>query len=185
MRCAYILTLLCLALAQAACNFQNRGLVINEVMASNDNAWHDEWGEDEDYIELVNTTGHAIRLGGYVLGDASGKRSALPDVELKSGEVYMLVADAAPEQGPNHLPFRISSKGDVLVLGDAHGFAVERVELPPLGINATVQRFPNGRGELVVCDYASPAADNGPSCAALEHETAKKKKSKTKAPRLD
>ena len=156
-----------------ACNFQNRGLVINEVMSSNDNAWHDEWGEDEDYVEVVNTAGHAIWIGGYVLGDGSGERASLPDVELKPGEVYMLVADAAPEQGPQHLPFRLSSKGDVLVLGDAHGFAVERVELPLLAINATLQRFPNASGELEVCESASPGHANGEQCAPPKKSKAK------------
>jgi hypothetical protein len=153
-------------LLMSGCNFRNRGLVINEVMTSNDNAWHDEWGEDEDYIEVANTADHAIRLGGYVITDGSGKRARLPDVELPAGQVYMLIADAAPEQGPQHLPFRISSTGDVLVLGDAHGFAVERLEVPALAINATLQRFPNGKGELTVCDQASPARDNGTACVA-------------------
>jgi hypothetical protein len=153
-------------LSLAACNFQNRGLVINEVMASNDNAWHDEWGEDEDYVEVINASDRTIKIGGYVLTDGSGERSRLPDIELKPGELYMLVADKSPEQGPHHLPFRLSSTGDTLVLGDAHGFAVERLELPVLGINATLQRFPNGRGELVVCEHPSPARDNGAACAA-------------------
>ncbi len=157
---------LAIASVLSACNFRNRGLVINEVMASNDNAWHDEWGEDEDYIEVANTADHAIRLRGYVITDGSGKRARLPDVELAPGEVYMLVADAAPEQGPQHLPFRISSTGDVLVLGDAHGFAVERLELPALAVNATLQRFPSGKGELTPCDHASPARPNGVACAA-------------------
>ena len=173
MQRAHALALACLTLV--ACNFQNRGLVINEVMASNDNAWHDEWGEDEDYIEVVNTADHSIRIGGYVLADASGKRAPLPDVTLKSGELYMLVADAAPEQGPAHLPFRISAKGDVLALGDAHGFAVERIELPALGINATLQRFPNGSGELVPCESPSPGAANGDRCAPPKKKAAKAK----------
>lgn len=176
MRRAHITALGCLALA--ACNAQNRGLVINEVMASNDSFWEDEWGEDEDYIEVANTASHAIRLGGYVLTDSSGKRSILPDVELASGAVYMLIADASPEQGPQHLSFRISAKGDVLVLGDAHGFAVERIEVPPLAVNATLQRFPNARGELVVCEHGSPALPNGPSCSVLGSGSAKKKKKK-------
>lgn len=147
------------------CNIQNRGLEINEVMTSNDNAWHDEWGEDEDYIELVNTTDHPIHIGGYVLTDASGKRGVLPDVELKPAEVFMMVADASPEQGPQHLPFKLSSSGDVLVLGNAHGFAVDRLELPALAINSTLQRF---HGELLVCDHGTPGAPNGSSCSTQE-----------------
>jgi hypothetical protein len=163
-----------LSLALSACNFRNRGLVINEVMASNDNAWHDEWGEDEDYIEVANTAGRAIRLGDYVITDASGKRARLPEVELRPGQVYMLIADGAPEQGPQHLPFRLSSTGDVLVLGDAHGFAVERLELPALAINATLQRFPSGQGELEICEHASPGEINGASCAVNKARAAKR-----------
>lgn len=168
-----LVLVLALCSASSACNVRNRGLVINEVMASNDNAWHDEWGEDEDYVEVANTADHAIDLGGYVLTDGSGKRARLPDVELRAGQVYMLVADGAPEQGPQHLPFRLSSAGDVLVLGDAHGFAVERLELPALAINATLQRFPSGQGALEVCEHASPGVANGESCAAHEQRAPK------------
>lgn len=168
---AIVLALSCAALS--ACNFRNRGLVVNEVMASNDNAWHDEWGEDEDYIEVINTADHPIAIGGYVLTDGSGKRARLPDLTLKPGQLYMMVADAAPEQGPQHLPFRISSTGDVLVLGDAHGFAVERIELPALGINATLQRFPNGSGELQPCEHATPGTANGPTCTAARGDRPK------------
>ena len=163
-----LLSMLLLAVLISGCNFHNRGLVINEVMATNDNAWHDEWGEDEDYIELLNTADRAVDLSGYVLTDASGKRARLPDEQLQPGETFMMVADGSPEQGPHHLPFKISSTGDVLVLGDAHGFAVERLELPPLAINATLQRFPDGKGELVPCEHASPAAPNGASCPATK-----------------
>jgi len=115
---------------------------------------------------VINASDRTIRIGGYVLTDGSGKRARLPDIELKPGELHMLVADASPEQGPQHLPFRISSTGDTLVLGNAHGFAVERLDIPVLGINATLQRFPNGRGELMVCEHPSPALDNGAACAA-------------------
>lgn len=164
---AVIAWLAWLALSSAAaCNAGNRGLVINEVMASNDKAWHDEWGQDEDYVELVNASSRAIWIRGYVLTDGSGKRGRLPDVELAPGEIIMLVADGAPEQGPHHLPFRLSATGEVLVLGDAHGFAVERVELPPLGVNATFQRFPDARGELQVCEHPTPGAPNGERCGA-------------------
>jgi hypothetical protein len=154
------------ALALAfGCNFGERGLVVSEIVSTNDNLWLDEWGQDEDYIELRNASDKTIRLGGYVIGDGSGKRAQLPDRTLEPGAVVMLVADGTPEQGAHHLPFKLSSLGDVLVLGDAHGFAVERVELPALGINEALMRFDRKDAPLVLCKRPSPNAPNGAKCA--------------------
>jgi hypothetical protein len=154
---ALLLSLTC------GCNFSERGLVISEVVTTNDNLWLDEWGQDEDYIELRNTADKPIRVGGYAVADGSGKRAHLPERTLAPGAVMMLVADGTPEQGAHHLPFKLSSEGDVLVLGDAHGFAVERIELPALGINEALMRF-DTNGALVPCKHPSPNAPNGAKC---------------------
>lgn len=168
---ARLLACALIACMTGACNSAEHGLVINEIVSVNDGAWADEWGEDEDYIELVNTSNKPIRTGGYVLSDDSGKRAKLPDRELRPGEMMLLVADGSPEQGPMHLPFKISSQGDVLILGDAHGFAVERVEVPALAINEALLRVPHALGDLVRCSGLSPGKSNGRVCGAPSNPT--------------
>jgi hypothetical protein len=64
------------------------------------------------------------------------------------------------------LPFKLSSRGDLLVLGDAHGFAVERVEVPALAINEGLIRIPHATGELIRCSGLSPGKSNGNVCGA-------------------
>src|SRR5258706_8722076 len=60
------------------------GLRINEVMTANDGAWVDEAGQTDDFIELVNTSDHAISLSDFALSDKPGKATALPEVMVEA-----------------------------------------------------------------------------------------------------
>jgi hypothetical protein len=154
----------CIGLAVVACGEAQPGLAINEIVSVNDGLWVDESGEDDDYVEIVNTADVPVSTAHYVLGDASGVRAALPLRVLQPGELLLLVADATPQQGPLHLPFKISGRGEVLVLGDARGWAIERVAVPPLNVNEALARLPHGTGRLSRCGRPSPGRPNGQTC---------------------
>jgi hypothetical protein len=147
-----------------ACGEAQPGLAINEIVSVNDGIWVDEAGEDDDYVEIVNTARVPVSTAHYVLGDGSGVRAALPLRMLKPGELLLLVADATPQQGPLHLPFKISGRGDVLVLGNARGWAIDRVEVPPLEVNEALARLPSGTGQMSRCGRPSPGRPNGQTC---------------------
>jgi hypothetical protein len=139
-------------------------LRINELMSSNDGAWLDEQGEADDFIELLNTGDATLELSDYVLGDRPGHAWRLPSWQLAPRAIVVLWADDEPEQGPLHLPFKLSASGDELLLGRDQGTAVDRAQLPALAPNESYARLPDGAGAFEPCRYATPERSNGESC---------------------
>lgn len=139
-------------------------LAINEVMADNDGAWIDETGEADDWIELINRGSESIEPGDFWLQDGSGTRVRLRGVSLAPGERRLLWADGDERQGDAHLPFKLSSTGEQLVVTDEEGHAVDQVSVPALDTNEALARFPDGDGAFTACRYATPVRENGQSC---------------------
>ncbi|HEX5100209.1 MAG TPA: lamin tail domain-containing protein, partial [Polyangiaceae bacterium] len=142
---------------------QPKDLRINEVVSNNEGVYVDERGEADDYVELINVSDHTLRLSEYVLIDHSGANS-LPSLELAPGELQVLWADEAPEQGRLHLGFRISAAGEELVLQKNTGEELDRVLVPPLADHHAYVRMPDGTGAFSDCSWASPNRENGSSC---------------------
>ncbi len=139
-------------------------LRINELMANNEGAWIDELGETDDWLELVNTGAAPLSLDGYRLGDEEDSLHPLPDVTLAPGERLVVWADGRPDQGPLHLPFRLSSLGEtVYLVSPTHRLAdrvVAGVALP----NESLARLGDGDGPFRTCGWATPSRANGEVC---------------------
>lgn len=143
-------------------------LAINEVMSQNDGAWIDERGATSDWIELVNYGPSALDLAAYWLEDSSGRRTRLSGGALGPLERRLVWADGDAGRGAGHLPFKLSSEGDWLVLSNASGVVLDELVVPALGPNEVLARFPDTSGAPSVCRYASPLRDNGASCVPPE-----------------
>lgn len=70
------------------------GIIINEVMNSNSSYLAQNGGKYYDWIELKNNSTININLGEYYLttNENSKQMYKLPDVTLKSGEFYIIIA---------------------------------------------------------------------------------------------
>lgn len=143
-------------------------LRINEVMTGNDGAWVDEIGETDDFVELINIGQRPLALGEYYLGDKAGKATRLPDLTLGPGRTVLLWADDTPEQGPLHLPFKLSSSGDRVLLWSSSCELVDRIDVPELPRSESYARLPDGTGEPSICRYATPERLNGATCEPPE-----------------
>ena len=139
-------------------------LVINEIVSANEGAAIDEIGEADDYIELANLGPGPAQLARYAIVDASGSRADLPELSVPAGGVVVLWADDAPEQGPLHLPFKVSSGGDAIALERDDGSVADSVAVPRLAPNDAFVRMPSASGELAVCRFASPGRVNPDRC---------------------
>ncbi|WP_437521833.1 PEP/pyruvate-binding domain-containing protein [Sorangium sp. So ce726] len=139
-------------------------LRINEVMTGNDGAWVDEVGETDDFIELMNIGQRALDLGEYSLSDKSGKATSLPRMTLGPGRTVLFWADDTPEQGPLHLPFKLSNSGARVALWSASCQLADLVNVPELPRSESYARLPDGTGELSICRYATPERENGETC---------------------
>ncbi len=141
------------------------GLVINEIMASNDGTWVDEQGSVDDWIELYNRSQRPIRLAEFTLEGKSGSAVPLPDVELAPGAVVLLWADDEPEQGALHLPLKLKKEGETLRLRRAKdGVLADRVRWLDLPTDVSEARLPDGLGDFTRCRYATPTRLNGKTC---------------------
>jgi hypothetical protein len=146
-------------------------LRINEVMAANEGAWIDERGETNDYVELVNRGEATLDLSDFYLADAAGVRARLGGPRLSPGERRLIWADDDERRGSVHLPFKLSSTGDRLVLTDAWQRVVDEVTTVALAGNEVLARFPDASGPFAVCRYATPLRDNGSECVPPDPPT--------------
>ncbi|MBR6689841.1 MAG: CotH kinase family protein [Bacilli bacterium] len=88
-------------------------LIINEVMNNNYSYLPHNGNEYYDWIELKNNSNKSINLKDYYLTNSTNtmQKYNLPDIELKSGEIYVLMASGDTNLSNNsytHINFKIS-----------------------------------------------------------------------------
>ncbi len=120
-------------------------LVINEIMASNQGAYADSYGELYDWIELYNGTDTDISLLNYSLNDQELGNNIwmFPDVTIKSGEylVIYLTGLVMEEKDGLYVPFALNKDGgEVITLKDEKGIVIDSVPLPSLKKNTVLAR---------------------------------------------
>lgn len=146
-------------------------IVINEVLARNDAGWIDPDGDDgdpdacpehDDFVELVNRSSAPAWLTGLTLTDGSEPPEPLilPPMLLDPGARVVIAADEQPEQGPLHAPFGVSADGETLVLRDAAGFELDRVDVPALDPDIAWARYGDGGPVWREAPSPTPGAPN-------------------------
>lgn len=136
------------------------GLVINEVVTSNQLSLRDEVYGSPDWIELCNISDQSIQLGTYYITDnvaAPQKAFRLPDVLLPSGGFYLLYANN--KKGPDFIGFSLKKAGETLTLLDAHMEPISSLVVPALIRDVSYAR--RSDGSYGFCDLPTPGAANG------------------------
>ncbi|MYA15643.1 MAG: lamin tail domain-containing protein, partial [Gammaproteobacteria bacterium] len=141
-------------------------VAINELMASNTNTILDPQGDDDDWIELKNTTSATVDLSGmYLSDDASDpKKWPLPAGTSLAGEAYLLIwADDDDGDSPGlHANFKLSAKGETVVLSDSDANGNTLIDVVVFGAldeDESFGRMPNGSGAFRPLP-ATPGAAN-------------------------
>ena len=99
------------------------GLIINEVMNSNSKYLPQNGAEYYDWIELKNNSNKAILLSDYYLttNEDIKNKYQLPDVELKAGQTYILMASGDSNLSNNsykHTNFKLSEIESLYLIKD-------------------------------------------------------------------
>ena len=125
-------------------------LVINELMADNENAVADQDGEFDDWIELYNNSNTAINLDGYYLSDnaADPGQWAFPDTTILAGDYLIIWADKDIDQFGLHADFKLSASGEGLFLSDADMNLLDQISFLQQKADTSYGRIPNGRGHF-------------------------------------
>ena len=129
-------------------------IVINEIMASNDNIATDSFGEYDDWIELYNSGSQSINLEGMHLSDnlLTLDKYTFPNVILNPGDYFIVWADDDEEdQGDyNHATFNLSASGEQLYLSDSEFNILDEVIFEQQITDMGFARVPNGVGDFVI-----------------------------------
>ncbi|MAZ58724.1 MAG: hypothetical protein CMP56_04915 [Flavobacteriales bacterium] len=128
-------------------------IVINEIMAVNDNAVADEFGEFDDWIELYNKGNEPVDLSNYHLSDdiTNLGKYVFPSVTLAPDEYLIIWADDDEEdQGDFHATFNLSSSGEELYLSDPNFNIIDGFVFGQQEVDMAYARVPNGVGDFII-----------------------------------
>jgi hypothetical protein len=140
-------------------------LVLNEFMASNGTFLADEWGDFDDWIEVLNTGPGSADLTGMFLTDdlLRSTQWPIPFLILGPGERALFWADAEIGEGPRHTSFRLDSAGEAVGLFDTIINGNQLIDSIVFGEQATDRsfgRFPDGAGPWIYMATPTPTLPN-------------------------
>ena len=152
-------------------------VLINEIMASNGTYVN---GHAYDWIELYNPGKRSVDLSGWYLSDNAGQPTKwqFPSGTKIAGNSYIIVyctGDSTLTPGKNktfYADFKISSKGETILLSDQAGQEIDRVKLPRQYGCVSYGRA-NGDGSLGYFSVATPAKRNADKTFAARANTPK------------
>lgn len=147
-------------------------LLINELMATNDDVFPDENGEFEDWIEIYNPTMEAVTLSGLYLSDDPEEPTKwqIPmngeqNVTIPADGYFSFYADDAVEEGYLHTNFKLKQSGETIGLYYWNAVLEEMQTIDEITYteqtnNTSYGRLPNGGEEWEVFEVPTPNALN-------------------------
>ncbi len=145
-------------------------IVINEFMATNQDAYEDEFGEDADWIELFNREEFDVNIAGYYITDDLGEpfRWKIADgyaekTTIPATGYIVLFADRDTLQGPMHCDIKLGAEGEeiglsVTVNNEFHW--IDTISYGPQTTNVSFGRYPDGAPELLMMPQFTPGSSN-------------------------
>lgn len=130
------------------------------------NEWMADAGSSDDWIEIFNPNNQPVALGGLSLTDNLNDRARSPIPPLSfishstNGFVQFL-ADNNPQNGANHVRFRLDNDGEAIGLFNANGGLIDAITFGAQQRNVSEGRLPDGSSNTVrFAITASPAESN-------------------------
>ncbi len=144
------------------------GIVINEILALNGNWNPDEYGQFDDWVELCNTGGSPVDVGGMYITDdpARPDRWRIPDTDpaattILPGGRKLLWLDGEPQQGPLHADLRLGGDGEFIGLYAVDGITpLDSLTFGPQEENRSFGRAADGGGVWRTFVHPTPGSDN-------------------------
>ena len=139
-------------------------IVINEIMASNNSAVSDEFGEYDDWIEIYNKGENPVDLTNYHLSDdlTNLDKYTFPNITLNPNEYLIVWADDDEEdQGEWHATFKLSASGEEIYLSDSDFNILDGFSFGAQETDLGYARVPNGVGDFVIQDFTFSSNNDG------------------------
>jgi gliding motility-associated-like protein len=145
-------------------------VVINEYSCSNINTITDNNGNNEDWIELFNTSATAVNIGGYYLSDkpATPMKWMIPvgtTIPANGRRIFWASGKDVLVGGNNqHTNFKLTQmRYENIVLADASGVIIDQVALVPTQGDHSRGRITDGNATFGVFTTPTPNAANAGS----------------------
>ena len=94
-------------------------ILVNEIFADNGECCSDDFGEQEDFVEIINLSSESINLAGYYFGDLNGGTTITDDspelTTIPSGGLLVLWYDKDEDQGPLHIDAKLNNSGETII----------------------------------------------------------------------
>ena len=131
-------------------------LVINEILAINDNVVQNEFGDYADWIEIYNNTNSSLSTNELFITDDTTNllKWNIPDINIPANEYLILWADEKHNEGIKHTNFKLANGGEKLILSNNSGQIIDYLNFPTQSTNVGYARIPNGTGNFV---YNTPS----------------------------
>ncbi|MEP0546616.1 MAG: CotH kinase family protein [Rhodothermales bacterium] len=159
------LTLLLLFLAATAMPASAQGVVVNEVLASNQATLADpDFSDFGDWFELYNASQQTVDLGGAFLTDDLDEpmQWRIPDgTTLAAGAFLIVWADDGDTSATAlHTNFKLSAGGEQVGLFDASGAVIDTVSFGEQTTDISYGRYPDGSDTFALFAVPTPEAPN-------------------------
>lgn len=147
------------ALDAARLSNNSAGLYITEVLTANQSTALPGVAGRYDYVEIANLSGAPVSLAGYYLSDNPKKprKWPMPDVLIADGECTLIYCEkenvGLATDTVHYANFNLSVAGESVLLCDADGREVDRIDVPPLYDDISYGRT---RGEVGLFYYDRP-----------------------------
>jgi gliding motility-associated-like protein len=144
----------------------NSQVIINEYSCSNMNGPLDNYGENEDWIELYNTTGAPIDLTGYYLSDKSSNllKWQIPSGNIAANAYKMVMCSKRNTVNGNelHPNFNLKqTRGEWIILSNTLGNVIDSIKIVHLTqTDHSVGRSTNGAVDWKLFLTPTPNAAN-------------------------
>ena len=140
---------------------------INELMSLN-NAVPDEYEETDDWIELYNDNETGVMLEGLFISDdvTDTMKWQFPEPIFIFPKSFVVIwLDDAPEQGVYHVPFKLSSAGETIMISQLQGneiVVLDEITFGSLSENVSYGRATDGENNWVYFgEYTPNESNNG------------------------
>ncbi len=147
-------------------NLEN--IYINELMSLN-NVVEDEYGETDDWVEIYNDNEIGVMLEGVFISDdlTDTTKWQFPEPIFIFPKSYAMIwLDDAPEQGTNHVPFKLSSGGESVFISQNQGgelVVLDQVTFGAMPENVSYGREMDGNDNWVYFGNSTPKESNNGS----------------------
>jgi len=156
-------------------NYEPSKIYINELMASNDSLIQDNNGEYDDWFELYNPSSELVDLSGMYVSDDLSKPTKwrLNNITIPAKGFLLIWADSDPEQGSDHVGFKLSGSGEDIGLFDTdenQNVLIDKVTFGEQTAGISYGRSEDGGNQWIFFDEPTPGVGNRDTVVIIDPE---------------